>query len=323
MERIVFLDRSTIAPQISVRSPAFEHSWTEHQHTRPDEVLERLRDATIAITNKAPLGRDVLAQLPDLKLVAMAATGYDCVDVEACRDLGITVSNIRGYAVHTVPEHTFALILALRRSILAYREDVRKGGWQKAGQFSYFAYPIHDLAGSSLTIIGEGSIGQSVAALGRAFGMSVMFAAHKGVSGLGPLYTPWDEALARADVVSIHCPLTPATQGMLGYEEFRAMKRRPLVVNAARGRIVVEADLARALREGLIAGAGFDVADSEPPAADSPLMQLLDMPNFILTPHIAWASDEAQQTVADQMIDNIENFVRGAPSNTVVKGSRT
>ena len=322
MENIVFLDRDTVAPQIPIRRPDFAHSWTEHGRSAPDTVVDRLRDATIAITNKVVLSRETLERLPSLRLIAMAATGYDCIDTQACRDLGITLANIRGYAVHTVPEHAFALILALRRSILAYREDVRKGVWQEAGQFSFFTHPINDLAGSNLTVIGEGSIGQSVAAIGRAFGMNVLFAAHKGVSGLGPLYTPWEEALARADIVSIHCPLIPSTTGLLGYDEFRAMSRRPLVINTARGRIVNETDLARALGEGLIAGAGFDVAETEPPAPNSPLMQLLDLPNFILTPHIAWASDEAQKTVVDQLIDNIENFVAGAPSNAVVNGSR-
>ena len=318
MEKIVFLDRETIAPQIILRRPEFAHDWVEYGRTQVDAVAERLADATIVINNKVPLARDTLTALPGVKLIAMAATGYDCVDTAACRDLGITVSNIRGYAVHTVPEHAFALILALRRALVAYREEVKAGAWQKADQFCFFSHPIRDLAGSNLVIIGEGSIGQSVAQIGRAFGMNVHFAAHKGASGLGPLYTPWERALELADVVTIHCPLMPATANMIGLAEFRAMKRRPVVVNAARGGIVVEADLETALREGLIAGAGFDVAAKEPPEPDSPLMRLLDLPNFILTPHTAWASDEAQQTVADQLIDNIENFHRGAPSNVVV-----
>ena len=318
MEQIVFLDRATIAPQIQVRRPDFEHLWQEYEHTAENQALERLRDATVVINNKVPLRRKTLEKLPSLRLIAMAATGYDCVDRAACEELGITLSNIRGYAVNTVPEHAFALILALRRNLLAYRQDVQRGEWVKADQFCFFHHRIHDLAGSNLVIIGEGSIGQSVAALGRAFGMHVMFAAHKGSTGLGPLYTPWEQALALADVISIHCPLTPATEWMIGMDEFRAMKRRPILVNTARGRIVVEEDLATALRDGLIAGAGFDVVSVEPPPLDHTMMRLLELPNFILTPHTAWASDEAQQTLADQMIDNIENFVRGKPSNVVV-----
>lgn len=318
MERIVFLDRATIAPQITLRRPDFAHDWVEHGRTAPEQALERLRGATIAITNKVPLPRDVLAALPQLKLIAMAATGYNCVDVAACRDLGVTLCNIRGYAVNTVPEHVFANILALRRALVGYRADVKAGQWQAAAQFCFFSHPINDLAGSNLVIIGEGSIGQSVARIGRGFGMTVHFAAHKGVSGLGALYTPWDKALEIADVITIHCPLNAATANMIGLAEFRAMRRRPIIVNTARGGIVVEADLETAMREGMIAGAGFDVAEQEPPPRDSPLMRLLDRPNFILTPHTAWASDEAQQTVADQLIDNIENFHRRAPSNVVV-----
>ena len=318
MEQIVFLDRATIAPQIQVRRPDFEHTWCEYEYTTEDQVLEKAREASVIINNKVPLRRQTLEKLPNLRLIAMAATGYDCVDKKACEEFGITLSNIRGYAVNTVPEHAFALILALRRNLLAYRQDVQRGEWIKADQFCFFNHRIHDLAGSNLVIIGEGSIGQSVAALGRAFGMHVMFAAHKGSTSLGPLYTPWEQALALADVISIHCPLTPATEWMIGMDEFRAMKRRPILVNTARGRIVVEEDLATALRDGLIAGAGFDVVSVEPPPLDHTMMRLLELPNFILTPHTAWASDEAQQTLADQMIDNIENFVRGEPSNVVV-----
>nr|WP_321459511.1 D-2-hydroxyacid dehydrogenase [uncultured Cohaesibacter sp.] len=317
MENIVFLDRDTVAPQITIRRPDFAHDWTEYDRTGAADAADRLRDATIAINNKVPLRRETLAALPKLRLIAIAATGYDCVDLAACREFGIAVANIRGYATHTVPEHAFALILALRRSLVPYRQDVRDGAWVKADQFCFFNHPIRDLAGSNLVIIGEGSIGQSVAALGRAFGMNVMFAAHKGSTGLGPLYTPWEEALALADVISIHCPLMPATEWMIGMKEFRQMKRQPIIVNTARGRLVVEEDLEQALKQGLIAGAGFDVAASEPPPVESPLMRLLDYPNFILTPHTAWASQEAQQTLVDQMIDNIENFVRGEPSNIV------
>lgn len=317
MHKIVFLDRSTIAPQITVRRPAFAHEYVEHQKTTADQVVERLAGASIAITNKVPLTAEVLAQLPDLKLVAVAATGTDCVDKAWCQQHGIAVSNIRGYAINTVPEHTFALILALRRSIVPYRQDVLAGEWQKANQFCFFNHPIRDLGGSRLGIIGEGVLGQRVAELGRAFGMTPLFAAHKNAPPMGPLYTPWDEVLETSDIISIHCPLTPATRNLLGLAEFRQMKRKPLIINTARGGLVVEDDLVTALDEGLISGIGFDVTDGEPPAADSPMMRLAHRPNVILTPHVAWASDEAMQTLSDQLIDNIENFVNGTPSNLV------
>ena len=159
MDRIVFLDRETFAPQIGVRRPYFAHAWTEYGRTAPTQGVERLKDARIVIDNKVPLTREILSGLPDLTLIAMAVAGYDCVDTAACRDCGITLSNIRGYAVHTVPEHAFAPILALKRALVAYREEVRAGAWQAAGQFCFFSHPIHDLHGSNLVIIGAGSTG--------------------------------------------------------------------------------------------------------------------------------------------------------------------
>lgn len=318
--RIVFLDRSTIAPQIRLRAPSFPHELVEHQRTAADEVVARLAGATIAILNKVPISAAMLERLPRLKLIAVAATGTDCIDKAACAARGVAVANIRGYALHTVPEHTFALMLALRRNIVAYRDSVLAGRWQEAAQFCYFDHPIHDLAGARLGIVGEGVLGQRVAELGRAFGMVPMFAAHKGVSGLGPLYTPWQQVLETADVITLHSPLTPQTRRMIAMPEFEAMKRRPLIINTARGGLVDEADLVAALDRGLVSGAGFDVTDGEPPAADHPLMRAASRHNVILTPHVAWASDEAQQALADQLIDNIEAFVAGAPAN-LVQGS--
>jgi glycerate dehydrogenase len=318
MHKIVFLDRATLAPQIVLREPSFDHQLIEYERTTPDQLLKRLAGASIAITNKVPLTGEVLEQLPELKLVAVAATGTDCVDKVACQRLGIAVANIRGYAINTVPEHTFALILALRRNLIAYRDDVLAGEWQKAGQFCFFTHAIHDLAGARLGIIGEGVLGQRVAEIGKAFGMVPMFAAHKGRQGLGPLYTPWDEVLETSDIITVHSPLTPQTRGMLAMHEFRAMKRKPLIINTARGGLVDESELVQALDEGLVSGAGFDVtAGGEPPPPDSPLMRVASRPNVILTPHVAWASDEAQQTLADQLMDNIEQFVDGAPTNPV------
>jgi glycerate dehydrogenase len=315
--RIVFLDRAAIAPQIRVRPPSFAHELIEHPETAADQVVGRLAGASIAITNKVPITDATLARLPALKLVAVAATGTDCVDKAACAARGVAVTNIRGYAVNTVPEHTFALILALRRNLVAYRESVLAGRWQQSGQFCFFDHPIRDLRGARLGIIGEGVLGQRVAELARAFGMQPMFAAHKGKSGLGPLYTPWQEALETSDIITLHSPLTKETRGMIGMPEFEAMKRRPLIVNTARGGLVDETALVRALDAGLISGAGFDVTDREPPDPDHPLMRVARRHNVILTPHVAWASDEAQQDLADQLVANLENFVAGRPTNLV------
>ncbi|RDU95637.1 D-2-hydroxyacid dehydrogenase [Trinickia dinghuensis] len=317
MHKIVFLDRATLAPQIRLRVPSFAHEWIEYDRTTPDQVAERLAGATIAITNKVALPGEVLKMLPNLTLVAVAATGTDCVDKAVCRQIGIVVSNIRGYAANTVPEHAFALMLALRRNLIAYREDVLAGEWQKSGQFCFFNHTIRDLADARLGIIGEGVLGQRVAEIGKAFGMVPMFAAHKGRTGQGGLYTPWEDVLATSDVITLHSPLTERTRNMLALPEFRAMARRPLIINTGRGGLVDEADLVTALDEGLVSGAGFDVADGEPPSMDSPLMRVASRHNVIVTPHVAWASNEAQQTLADQLIGNIEWFVEGAPVNVV------
>lgn len=318
MEKIVFLDRATLAPRITLRRPGFEHHYTEHEHTAPEQVLERLQDATIAITNKVALRAEVLGRLPRLKLIAVAATGTDCVDKAAAAAQGVAVCNIRGYSVNTVPEHTFALMLALRRNLLAYRDSVRAGRWQQCGQFCFFDHPIRDLAGARLGIIGAGVLGQKVAALGRAFGMEPVFAAHKGSTGMGSLYTPWQEVLATSDVITLHLPLSARSRGLIGLPEFESMRQRPLLINTARGGLVDEAALVQALERGLISGAGFDVTDGEPPPADHPLMRAAHRHDLILTPHVAWASEEAQQTLADQLIGHLEAFHAGRPTNLVV-----
>jgi glycerate dehydrogenase len=317
MTRIVFLDRGTMGPLEQLVRPAFAHEWIEHDRTRPDEVVERLANCDIAISNKVPIRREEIARLPRLKMIAVPATGYDAFDIDACVARGIVVSNVRGYAVNTVPEHTFGLILALRRSLVGYRRDVIAGKWQEADQFCFFSHPINDLAGSVLGIFGEGAIGQRVAKLGEAFGMRTLFGAHKGVFGLGPLYAPFDEVLATADVITLHCPLLPGTRNMLAMPEFRRMTKRPLIINCGRGGLVDEADLVEALDLGLVSGIGFDCLTSEPPQAGNPVLRVLDRPNVIVTPHIAWASTEAVQAVWQQLIGHIENFHAGRPSNAV------
>lgn len=312
--RIVFLDRSTL--QATVRRPAFEHTWQEYPTTAAGALPERLRGATIAITNKVPLRAETLRQLPQLKMIAVAATGYDIVDVDYCRGHGIAVANIRNYAVHTVPEHAFALITALRRNLLAYRRDVEQGRWQQVDQFCFFDYPIRDLYGATIGIIGEGVLGQATAGIARGFGMQVLFADHAPPKVPGVEFTPFDEVLARSDVISLHVPLTAQTRNMIGLEQLRRMKRTAILINTARGGLVDEAALVQALEQGLIAGAGFDVLSNEPPKEGNPLLELR-LPNFILTPHVAWASDGAMQFLADQLIDNVEAFVRERPQNLV------
>ena len=314
---IVFLDGNTLPAHTHLRQPRFEHRWVQHARTSPAELSARLADAEVVVVNKVRLDAQALAQAPRLRLIAVAATGTNHLDLAACRARGIVVSNIRHYAVHTVPEHTLALIFALRRSICAYRDAVRAGRWQAAGQFCFFDHPIRDLAGSTLGVIGDGVLGQSVVRLGEALGMRVLMAAHKGRHGQGSLYTPFEQVLAESDVLSLHCPLTPQTRHMIAAPEFAQMRRAPLLINTARGGLVDEAAVGPALAAGHISGAAFDVTEQEPPPADHPFMALLDRPDFILTPHVAWASQEATQALADQLIDNIEAFQRGAPVNVV------
>jgi len=314
LHRIVFLDRATFPP--ALRPPAFEHEWFDFAQTPPDEVVERLRDASVAITNKVRLERGHIEGLPALRMIAVCATGTDNVALDACRERGIVVSNIRGYARHAVPEHVFALILALRRNLLAYREDLRRGLWQRAEHFCLFTHPNRDLHGGRLGIVGRGDLGKAVAALGEAFGMRVRFAEHKNASAIRPGYERFEEVLESSDVLTLHCPLTPETGGMIGAPELRRMPRHALLINTARGGLVDEAALAAALVEGIIAGAGFDVLSREPPREGNPLLNL-DLPNFILTPHVAWGSDTAMKAMADQLVDNIEAFAAGTPRNRV------
>jgi glycerate dehydrogenase len=314
-ERVVFLERQSV--KANVRRPRCAATYVEHDKTAPDQVVERLQDATVAIINKVVLRDATLAQLPKLKLIAMAATGYDCIEVEACRRRGIALANIRNYAVHTVPEHVFAMVLALRRNLLAYRHDVEQGLWQRSEQFCFFTHPIGDLFGATMGIIGEGAIGQGTAKIARGFGMEVLFADHEPPKAPGVEFTPLQEVLERSDVISLHLPLTPSTRNMIGLEQMRRMKRNALLINTARGGLVDERALIQALDEGLIAGAGFDVLTVEPPREGNPLLDVRRT-NFILTPHVAWASDGAMQFLADQMIDNIDAWAEGHPQNLVV-----
>ncbi len=317
MTKIVFLDRDTIGPAVTITRPEFPHEWVEYGKTPEADVAERIRDADIVITNKAPVREASIKTAQKLKMIAVAATGYDVIDLAFAKEHGIVVSNVRGYAVNTVPEHTFALIFALRRSIVGFREDVIAGEWQRANQFCFFNHPIRDLSNSTIGIFGGGALGQSVARIAEALGMKVMFAGRKGAGDVPEGYKPFETVLEEADIITLHMPLKPETRDLIGITEFRRMKKHPLIINTARGGLVNEADLVTALDEGLIAGAGFDVLTKEPPAADNPLLTILDRPNVILTPHVAWASDEAMQALWAQVIGHVENFEKGIPSNAL------
>ncbi len=314
MERIVFLDRDAI--RVPVRRPEFKHEWQEYPYTPPDKVVERLAEASIAITNRVFLRDMELAQLPSLKFIAVAATGVDCVDLDACRHRGISVSNVRDWSI-SVPEHIFALILALRRNLFAYHEAVRSGEWHQSKNYTLLKEPMpRALRGHTLGIIGYGMLGQAVGGIAKAFGMNLLIAEHKGADVIREGRLPFDETIRLSDIIVVLCPLTEETRGLIGQEELRAMPRHALLINCARGGIVDDTALAEAIQSGEIAGAGVDVLNQEPPRDGNPLLDL-GLKNLIVTPHVAWASVEALETLAEQLIENIEAFVRGRPQNLV------
>jgi glycerate dehydrogenase len=312
MERIIFLERKTI--QADFRPPKFEHEWIEHGETLAGQVIERVRDATIIISNKLSLGEPQLSGAAGVKLIAIAATGSDCVDLDYCRGRGIAVCNVRGYAANSVPEHVLMMILALRRNLFAYHRDVRRGLWNQSKQFCLLTHELHDIRNSTLGIVGYGSIGRSMAKLGESVGMRVLISERKNAVEIRDGRTAFADTLTQSDVVSLHCPLTDETRDLIGPAELEAMKRNALLINTARGALIDDAALINALGSGSIAGAGIDVLREEPPRHGSPLFDL-DLPNLIITPHVAWASNEAVQALADQVIDNIEAFVAGTPQN--------
>jgi glycerate dehydrogenase len=313
-EIIVFVERNTF--NVPFRKPAFEHEWIEFGETTQADVVERLAPATIAICNKLPLRADVLSRLPKLRLIAVAATGVDNVDLAYCRSHDIAICNTRGYAVNSLPEHALMLMLALRRNLIAYRNDVRAGRWHEAKQFCLLDHPIGDLRGATLGIVGFGKLGQSMAQLGRAVGMEVIVAEHKNATAVRDGRVAFAEVLRCSDVLSLHCPLTEETKNLIDAAELAKMKHDAIVINTARGGLIDDHALIEALKSGRLAGAGIDVLRNEPPCDGNPLLEV-DLPNLIVTPHNAWASRQAMQTLADQLIDNLEAFVRGEPRNLV------
>ncbi len=313
---IVFLDRDTFARDVRFASVA-DCRWREWPATRPEEVTERAADAEVVLTNKVRITAEHMMTLPRLRLIAATATGVDNIDVEAARRRGIGVCNVRGYAVHTVPEHVFALMLALRRSLPGYRNDLRAGRWSGSDVFCLLTQPIHDLAGSTLGVVGGGTLGQAVARLGTAFGMRVLLAERRGVNAVRPGRASFEQVLAVSDVLTLHLPLMPETHHLIGASELAHMKRDAILINTARGALVDPLALVAALKSGRLGGAGIDVLDAEPPPADHPLLAA-DLSNLIVTPHVAWASLEAQQRLADEVMANVAAFARGESRNRVV-----
>jgi glycerate dehydrogenase len=319
VERIVFLDRAAL--RTAARPPAFPHQWSEYATTPPEQVRERLAGATIAIVNRVRLDRAVLldAAAADLRLVAVCATGVDCVDLEAARERGLCVTNVRSWCDESVAEHVIALMLALRRDLLGYHGAVADGSWSRAPSYSLLREPIPlEVRGQVMGIVGYGSIGAAVARIASALGMDVLVAERRDAGAAArPGRVPLEELLARSDVVSLHCPLTPETANLIGAPELALMRPHALLINCARGGIVDEAALGDALKTGGIGGAALDGLATEPPPEGTPLLAG-DLPNLIVTPHMAWASQQSLQNLAGQLIDTIESFVAGQPRNVVV-----
>jgi len=321
--KIVFLDHATIPSHIEFKPLGVDHDWTNYALTSPAQLIDHARDADIVITNKVVLNAEAIKQLPSLKHIAVIATGYNNIDTEACKASDISVSNTPDYSVTSVPEHTLALILALRRHLFAYQASVRAGEWQQSPYFHAYLDQTFDLKGARLGIIGGGSLGKATAALAQAIGMEVVFAERKGNQNqsqrkIKDAYIPFDELIRSSDVISLHCPLSPETANIISMNELTLMKPHTLLINTARGGLVNEHDLAQALKDHRIAGAGFDVATVEPLTEDNPLNTILDLPNFILTPHVGWSSDSALQCQADMVIDNISHFLQNKRLNRVV-----
>ncbi|MFZ0063806.1 MAG: D-2-hydroxyacid dehydrogenase [Pyrinomonadaceae bacterium] len=315
MERIVFLERNTF--KVEFPRPQFEHEWVDYAETAPDQIVARLQNTTIAICNKLPLRASDLARLPLLKLIAVAATGVDNIDLDYCKQHGIAVCNAQHYAGNSLPEHVLLLMLALRRNLNAYLEDVRAGAWQEAKQFCLLDHPIHDLRGATLGVVGYGFLGSAVGNLAKAVGMELLIAERKAASDTRTGRVAFNEVLKASDVITLHCPLTKETRNLIDWSELQLMKRESLLINTARGGLVNEAALLQALREGVISGAAFDVLSQEPPRNSNPLLEA-KLPNLIVTPHVAWASREAMQTLANQLVASMEAFLQGETAHRVV-----
>lgn len=312
--QIVILDRDTL-----VNRPFefdFPHTLSSYGTTEAHETLARIRGADIVITNKVVISAQAFAENPQLKLVAVTATGVNNVDVEAAKQNGTAVCNIRAYGNESVAEHAFMMMITLMRNLPAYQRDVAAGLWENSPFFCHLGAPMRDLNGKTLAIFGRGNIGKTLATYAQAFKMNVVFAEHKHAQNVRDGYVSFDEAIRSADVVSLNCPLTPQTANMIGEAELQQMKPGAILINCGRGGLVDEAALVAALKYGQIGGAGFDVLTQEPPRDGNPLLKAR-LPNLIVTPHIAWASQEAANRLFDILLDNINHFVAGNPQNLV------
>ena len=313
--KIVFLDQGSLTLD-DVDFSLFEKlgSFEGHSSSTDEEAVERSAGAETVIVNKVPMTAAYMDAVPGLKLITVIATGYNNVDIRAAQERGIKVCNISGYALHTVPQHTFALILNLATNTHAYYQDVQAGKWLEAGSFTLLTRPVFELADKTLGIIGLGVIGSGVARIAEGFQMKVLVNDIRDIRDSGYENTPLDRLVRESDIVTIHTPLTELTHDMIGEAEIATMKPGAFLINTARGGIVNEHALVDALRSGKLAGAGFDVLSVEPPRPDNPLF---GAPNIIITPHSAWSAREARQRLIDGTAENIRAHLEGRDRNIV------
>ncbi len=313
--KIVIVDGATLNPgDLSWQLLESCGSYEVYPHSTPEETVTRCQGADAVLTNKAPFSRSTLAALPALKYIGVTATGHNVIDVAAASERGIVVTNVPTYGTASVAQMAMALLLELTQHVGHHSQTVREGRWSKSPSFSYWDTPLIELAGLTMGIVGCGRIGQATARLAAAFGMIVI--GHRALSADRALITPvgLDELFARSDVVSLHCPLTPETAGLVNAARLALMKPTAFLVNTSRGPLINERDLADALNQGLIAGAGLDVLSVEPPPPDNPL---LTARNCIITPHNAWATQSARRRLLQTAIENLQAYAAGRPQNVV------
>ena len=294
-------------------------SLQQFRTTTPEEVAERIAGMDIVILNKVKISRRQLQEVPSIRLICVVATGTDVVDLQAAADLGITACNCQAYGTDSVVQHVFSLMLALHTSLLSYHGAVQAGRWQTASQFCFLDYPIAELKGRTLGIIGYGTLGRGVAEIARAFGMKVLVARRPGKPPDDR--PPLAEVLPAADVLTLHCPLTEHTRNLIDAGAIALMKQTAFLINCARGGIVDESALLTALQQKRIAGAAMDVLSIEPPRQSNPLLEA-GLTNLLITPHVAWASRQARQRIIDQTVENIRAFKAGKPIRTVLPAGR-
>ncbi|WP_207513642.1 D-2-hydroxyacid dehydrogenase [Longitalea luteola] len=316
MTKIVVTDGYTLNPGDLSWKPVEQFGEvTVYDRTQPQEIIDRCRDAQIVLTNKVPFNEATLAELPQLKMIAVTATGYNIIDVQAATKKNIIVCNVPAYGVASVAQHTIALLLELTNQVGKHAASVAAGEWTKSPDFSYQKAPLTELAGKTMGIVGWGNIGQQTARIAQALGMELCYHNPRKKENAFAPWLPLPELFAKSDVVSLHCPLTPDNTGFVNAELIARMKPSAYIINTARGPLINEQDLADALNTGRIAGAGLDVLSAEPPSAQNPL---LSAKNCIITPHNAWVSKEARQRVMDITINNIAAFLNGVPVNKVI-----